>query len=89
MASELSPENEQFLAQAIAVGLYPSKEAALDAAVGALREKAGDIPLVRADHMQAVEQGLASANAGRVKDWTAADVERIKRIGREQLGVKG
>jgi hypothetical protein len=39
MSRELSPQSEQYLANAVASGLFPSTEAALEAAVEALREK--------------------------------------------------
>lgn len=35
----LSTQNEQFLADVLASGLFPSREAALEAAVEVLREK--------------------------------------------------
>jgi hypothetical protein len=37
MADQLSNQSEQYLADVVAGGLYPSKEAALEAAVTALR----------------------------------------------------
>jgi hypothetical protein len=39
MDKALSPQSEQYLASVVAGGLFPSKEAALEAAVAALREK--------------------------------------------------
>jgi len=36
---ELSPQTEQCLASVVASGLFPSAEAALEAAIEALREK--------------------------------------------------
>ena len=78
MASELSPQTEQYLASVVAGGLFPSKEAALEAAVEALRAKTQPIPFVPAEHMQLVEQGIASAEAGRLRELTDADWENLR-----------
>lgn len=39
MVTGLSPDNELFLNQVVATGMYPSREEALNQAVQALREK--------------------------------------------------
>jgi hypothetical protein len=78
MARELSPQTEQYLASIVAGGLFPSKEAALEAAVEALRAKAEQIPFVPAEHMELVEQGMASALAGRARELTDADWESLR-----------
>lgn len=39
MVTGLSSDNERFLQQAVATGIFPSREAALNQAVQALREK--------------------------------------------------
>jgi hypothetical protein len=83
MAIELSPQTEQFLASVVAGGLFPSKEAALEAAVEALRAKTEHIPSVPAEHMELVEQGIASARAGRSRELTDADWERLQQRARE------
>ncbi len=78
MAIELSPQVEQYLTSVVAGGLFPSKEAALEAAIEALRAKTEDIPLVPAEHMALVEQGIASAQAGRTRELTDADWEQLR-----------
>jgi len=78
MAIELSPQTEQYLASVVAGGLFPSKEAALEAAVEALRATTDQIPLVPAEHMGLVEQGIASARAGRSRELTDADWDRLR-----------
>jgi Arc/MetJ-type ribon-helix-helix transcriptional regulator len=66
----LSPQTEQFLASVVADGLFASKEAALEAAVAALREKTEPIPFVPDEHMARVEASIEEANAGRTKPMT-------------------
>ena len=78
MVRQLSPETEQYLASVVACGLFPSKEAALEAAVGALKAQFEQIPSVPAEHMDLVEQGIASAEAGRCRELTDADWEALR-----------
>ena len=54
MASQLSPENEAFLAAAIARQDYPDREAALDEAVALLRR--------RRELIEAVNLGVEQLN---------------------------
>jgi len=46
MVNGISPDNEAFLQQAVAAGQFPSREAALDEAVRALREKTEPVKAV-------------------------------------------
>ena len=92
MANGLSSQSEQYLAQVVASGLFPSKEAALEAAVVALREKNEEVPLIPEEHMALVEEALASAEAGDVQpitqdDWSQLR-EVIKRVAAENRGEK-
>ena len=73
MATELSPQTEQYLASIVAGGLFPSKAAALEAAVEALRAKYEPNPSVPPEHMELVEQGMASVQSGRYRELTDAD----------------
>jgi hypothetical protein len=41
MVTGISPDNEAYLQQVVATGQFPSREAALDEAIRALREKSG------------------------------------------------
>src|SRR5487761_1444079 len=82
MLYDLSPQTEQYLASMVAGGLYPSKEAAIEAAVAALREKSEAIPVVREDHLEFVEQGIASADAGRLRPFAADDWLRLRQLAR-------
>jgi Arc/MetJ-type ribon-helix-helix transcriptional regulator len=78
MASELSPQNEKFIAQALAAGAFPSKQAALDAAVTAMRENFETAPWVPAEHMALVEAAIASSHAGESREMIAADWEKLR-----------
>ena len=80
MSSELSRQAEQYLASVVADGLYASKQDALEAAVEALRAITQSVPLVPAEHMALVEQGLGSARAGLGRELTDADWERIRQV---------
>lgn len=80
MSSGLSPQNEQFIADAIAQGLFPSKEAAIDAAVDAMRQQKTDVPMVPDEHMAGVEEALAEMEAGIEEDMTDADWRELRQI---------
>jgi hypothetical protein len=83
MAIELSPQNEQYLASVVAGGLFPTTEAALEAAIAALREKTEPIPHVPDEHMELVEQGMASVRAGRTKPMTPEYWDGLRQIVRD------
>src|ERR1700722_4184266 len=83
MSTELSPQIEQYLASVVAGGLFPSQEAALEAAINALREKTEPIPFVPDEHMSRVEQAIESANAGRSRALTDADWENLRQLARD------
>jgi len=83
MAHELSPQSEQYLAQIVAGGVYPSTDAALEAAIAALREKTESLPLVPEEHMEAVEQAAGSSRDGRSRPLTAADWSRLQQQARD------
>jgi hypothetical protein len=83
MSRELSPQIEQYLASVVAGGLFPSEEAALEAAIAALREKTEPIPFVPDEHMERLEQAIESANAGRCRELTDADWERLRQRARD------
>jgi hypothetical protein len=89
MASELSPQSEAYLAQVVAGGVYPSKEAALDAAVDALREKNSEIPLVPEEHDGLIEQAIASSKDGRSRPMTDDDWARLRKLATDAAAAKG
>jgi Arc/MetJ-type ribon-helix-helix transcriptional regulator len=79
MSIGLLPQNQQYLDQIVASGLYPSQEAALNAAIAALREKAEQIPFISAKEMEAVEQGIREADAGLSRPMTEEDWMRLRK----------
>lgn len=83
MAGQLSPQSETYLHQLVAGGLYPSKEAALDAAVEALREKNAPPPLIPEEHSDLVEKAIASSEAGRSRPMSADDWVRIRQLAQD------
>ncbi len=83
MASGLSPHNEQYLDQVVAGGLYPSKDAALDAAVIALREKHSAIPVVPPEHLALVEEALEDIEKHGSVEMTAEDWTRLRQLARD------
>jgi Arc/MetJ-type ribon-helix-helix transcriptional regulator len=69
----LSPQTEQFLNEAVASGLFPSKAAAIDAAVDALREKNASVSFVPDEHMEAVEAAMHESKQGLATPMSTAD----------------
>ena len=63
--------------------MFPSKEAALEAAIDALREKTESIPFVPDEHMERLEQAIESANAGQCREMTDTDWDDLRQIARE------
>jgi vacuolar-type H+-ATPase subunit E/Vma4 len=82
MSRELSPQVERYLASVVAGGLFPSEEAALEAAIAALREKIEPISSVPDEHVELIEQGIASLRAGRCRVFTDADWENLRQLAR-------
>ncbi|MGC3971438.1 MAG: hypothetical protein QM775_30090 [Pirellulales bacterium] len=80
MSHELSPQSESYLHQVVAGGLYPSKDAALEAAVAALREQNANIPPVPDDHVAAVEEALADLEAGVEEKFTVEDWQSLREV---------
>jgi hypothetical protein len=82
MKTEFSTQNEQFLANIVAVELFPSKEAALDGAIEALRETTQQAAAIPDEHIELIEQGIASLQAGRCRAFTDADWENLRQLAR-------
>ncbi|MBS0207596.1 MAG: hypothetical protein JSS27_01455 [Planctomycetes bacterium] len=89
MSNGLSPQNEQYLAQAVASGLYPSVEAAIDAAVQALREKNPAPEFVPDEHADLVDEALAESAAGKSRVMTSEDWARLRQLAREVAAASG
>ena len=80
MATQLSPQIEQYLASIVADGLFPSPEAATEAAIAALREKTEPIPFVPDEHLERVEQAIEAANAGQTCPMTPEYWANLRQI---------
>lgn len=80
MAHDLSPQSESYLHQMVTGGFYPSTEAALEAAVEALREKNDAVPMVPEEHMAAVEDALAELETGVEEEMSSADWEGLRQV---------
>jgi Arc/MetJ-type ribon-helix-helix transcriptional regulator len=78
MSNDLSPQSEQYLQQIVASGLYPSKEAAIDAAVEALREKIREY--VSDEHAALVDEAMAESAAGKSRPMTSAGWSRLREL---------
>ena len=88
MVKDLSEQSEEYLANVVAGGLFPSKEAALEAAVAALREKTEQIPFVPDEHMARVEQAIESADAGLTSPMTPAYWDGLRQNVRDNAAGK-
>ena len=80
MAHDLSPQSETYLHQMVTGGLYPSTDAALEAAVEALREKNSTSSFVPDEHMAAVEEALAELEAGVEEEMAASDWDGLRQV---------
>ena len=74
MSSHLSPENEQFLEHAVAVGMYHDRSEALDQAVELLRR--------REQLVRDVNDGIEQLERG---EGVPLDIEEIKTAVRSRL----
>lgn len=79
MQYQLSPQAEQFLASIVAAGQFASKDAALEAAVAALREKS-EVSAVPEEHVEFVEAAIVSVQEGRVREFTPGDWLRLRQF---------
>jgi Arc/MetJ-type ribon-helix-helix transcriptional regulator len=65
MSTEISPENEAFIREAVAAGRYETRRQALDEGIRKLREEV--------DTIDAIRQGLASIDTGEGMPLAEAD----------------
>ncbi len=72
MISSLSSDNERFIHEALAAGLFPSREILLDQAVEALRRRQDQLALDAA-----LREGLAQLDAGQGRELSDDDFDRI------------
>ncbi len=64
-STDISPENEEYIRQAVADGRFESRQQALDQAIGLLREDA--------DTLAAIQEGLDSVEQGEGIPLSEAD----------------
>ena len=81
MVKELSPHVEQMIEHAVATGLFPSREAMLEASVERLMH---EHPLpVPQEQLDAIEQALDALDAGLGVEWNVED--EIRRYHQRRL----
>ena len=78
MSSGFSPHIEQKIAEALAGGLYPSREALIEAGVEHLLDER--MAMVPEEHMALVETALESSAAGRSTSMTRQEWEELHRM---------
>ncbi|HEY2881102.1 MAG TPA: hypothetical protein VGJ15_01685 [Pirellulales bacterium] len=78
MSSDLSAHIEQKIAHAVAVGLYPTREALIEAGVEHLLSE--QIPAVPQEHMPLVEAACESSLAGHSAEMTAAEWDGLHQM---------
>ena len=78
MSSGLSPHIERKIADALAGGLYPSREALLEEGVEQLLDSR--IPIVPDEHMPLVEAAIESSNAGNSGPMIRAEWDQLHRL---------
>lgn len=73
MSLTFSPDNQQFIDQALSAGTFPSKEALLEEAVAQLRE--------REETLAAIREGLEQAKRGEGMTVEEADARFREKYG--------
>lgn len=82
MSTDLSPQNESYIQEAVARGAFPSRGQALDAAVELLRERDAR----RDEWIREVQAGIDQIERG---EYAPLDIDDIKARGRERLAARG
>jgi hypothetical protein len=83
MSNGFSPQNEQYLSDIVAGGYFPSRQAALDAAIDALREKRDGIAYISDEEMALVQEGLDDLEQNGAVEMTEADWESLRQHARD------
>lgn len=79
----ISPDNQRYLDDLVRVGAFPSRDAALNAAISALRETSEPESLVPPEHEAALEEAMAESEAGLSSPMTDDDWAELRRIASE------
>jgi hypothetical protein len=82
MSIQLSPQNQQYLENFVADGMYPSQAAAL-------REKNEHIPFVPPEHMELVEEALESSAIEGLIPMTAEDWANLRQLAHDMANKSG
>jgi Arc/MetJ-type ribon-helix-helix transcriptional regulator len=78
MSNELSPHIEQRITEALASGLYPSREALIEAGVESLLDER--IPMVPDEDMPLVEAAFESSSVGRSAEMTRQEWNELHQM---------
>jgi len=79
----ISPENQRYIESLVSDGLYPSSEAAIDAAIAALRLRSNMSEEVPDSHRADVEQAIASSREGMSRPMTPDDWTQLRQSARD------
>jgi hypothetical protein len=86
MSSGLSPHVEHKIAEALASGLYPSREALLEAGVEQLLNE--QLPLVPEEHEVLVAAAIESSGAGRSAKMSRREWDDLHQLVRDVAADK-
>jgi Arc/MetJ-type ribon-helix-helix transcriptional regulator len=71
MDTPLAPHVEQMIARAVATGLFPSRDAVLEAGVAhLLQDEPAAVP---AEHVEAIERAFDQLDSGLAFEWSVDD----------------
>jgi Arc/MetJ-type ribon-helix-helix transcriptional regulator len=86
MSQFFSPHIEHLIQTALASGLFPSREAVLEAGVERLLgEEPAQVP---AEHVQQILEGLDELDAGEFDEMTADEWEELRQLARDVAAGK-
>ena len=78
MSSGLSPDVEHKIAEALATGLYPSREALIEAGVEQLLDE--QLPMIPDEHEALIEAAIKSSSAGRSTEMTRREWDDLRQL---------
>jgi Arc/MetJ-type ribon-helix-helix transcriptional regulator len=78
MSSGLSPHVEHKIAEALASGLYPSREALIEAGVEQLLDE--QLPMIPEEHEALVAAAIESSNAGRSAEMSRREWDELHQL---------
>ena len=78
MESNLSPQTEQYIAETLSAGAFPTRESLLEAAVAELRAARSE----EETSLQRCEEAVTALDAGQGVPWDAEEMKRLVRAAR-------